>query len=560
MRRTLSTSLVAGAVALATSLAVGPQATAAPPANPGPPSFGWSETSIAQARQALVTGRITCTELVQGYLDRIEAFDDDLNVFISLNPDALAEAAALDAQRPNRGAKTPPLHCMPLVLKDNIDATGMPTTAGAAVLAQSTPPDDAFLAAELKEAGAIVLGKVNLDEFAFGFGGSSALGGQARNPYDLRFGPGGSSSGTGVAVSASLAIAGLGTDTGGSIRVPSSVTGLVGIRPSMRLLSQDGIVPLAPFQDTAGPMCRVVEDCAELLSVLVGFDGSEFSGQYTEAQQRTDTGVLLGSAAEYAAMVGVEPREYTRALKRDGLEGARIGVVRALFGSDPAVLAVLDQAIEAMRAAGATVEDVEIPELSTILSRYASVSTYEFKDSLTAYLQSWPSDVDGHPQTYEEVQAAATTRAGTFRSYATAGTDRLSNPLYLRNTEERPAFVRARLDAALENTTLDGEVLGEAYDALMYPSVQSLPRVGSPAAGSNNRLSPFSGYPALSMPAGFTPATADRVALPVGMELLGREFDEATLIRLAYGYQTAVEGTGLARQAPTTVPELVAAP
>lgn len=553
-------SVFVSAVSATLFLGALPAVHAAPPAHAadrGRQEFAFVEATIDDLRKALVTGEVTCTEVVEGYLTRIAAYDDELNSMIEVSDTALAEAAALDEEKVTRGSPTAPLHCVPMVLKDNIDAEGMPTTAGSTVLDGMMPPDDAFVTEQLKEAGAIILGKANLDEFAFGFGGSSSLGGQVNNPYDLTRGPGGSSSGTGAAVSANLAMAGLGTDTGGSVRVPSSVQGLVGIRPTMRLVSQDGVVPLAAFQDTVGPMCRTVQDCALILEVISEYDGSAFSGQYTAPQQRDDMGVLLGSEAAYDQMVGADHDGYTDALKKNGLRNARIGIVTELFGDDPEVLAVLDQAITTMRRSGAVVEEVEIPDLDEILG-FTSNSRFEFRDHLTAYLQDRPED--GYPRSFEEVAMLTESRQSTFAFYAVTGADRYENPEYDRNTLERPGFVRPRLMAALENTTVDGQPLGEPYDALLYPSVQSLPRVGAPpVAGSNNRLSPFSGFPALTMPAGYAPATADHPILPVGMELLGREFDEETLIRLAYGYQEQVEGTAMARVAPPTAPELDAA-
>lgn len=554
--RSTRTRLAAGAATLAVAAGLLAPASAAAPA-----PFRWTEGTVAQAQDAVAKGRLSCRRLVEGYLARIEAYDRQgptLQSVLAVSPTALAEAAALDrVPKRSRGR----LHCVPLLLKDNIDTAGLPTTAGATALAASRPPDDAFVVKRLRGAGAVVLGKANLDEFAFGFQGSSSEGGQVRNPYDLTRGPGGSSSGTGAAVAASLGLAGLGSDTGGSIRVPSSVQGLVGIRPSMRLLSQDGVVPLAHFQDTVGPMCRTVQDCALLLEVMVGHDSAAGSGQYTLPQQRDDTGVRLPDAAAYAAMTGTPSGAYTRALEPKGLKGARIGVVRALFGDDTDVLATVDAALARMRAAGATVEDVEIPDLDTITG-YSSVSQWEFRDHLTEYLSSWPSDDDGHPRSFEEVAVSLgyePARVSSFVLYGARGATRRVDPDYEANTVERPAFVRPRLQATLDNRDLEGKALGKPYDALLYPSVQSLPAVGGPpSTGSNNRLSPFSGFPALSMPAGFTAPTADRPALPVGMELLGREFDEPTLLRLAFGYQTAVAGTPLARQAPTTTPELPA--
>jgi amidase len=556
--------LLAPLAGLAAALLVLP-AGAVPAAGAEGPSFPVVEATVADVHAAFAAGELSCVDLVQAHLERIAAYDDagpQLQAVLSLAPDVLGTAADLDARYAAEGP-TGPLHCIPVLVKDNVDTADLPTTAGSRALETARPPDDARIAAGLREAGAIVLGKANLDEFAFGFAGSSSLGGQVRNPYDPSRGPGGSSSGTGAAVAASLAVAGVGTDTGGSIRVPSSVQGLVGIRPSMRLVSQDGIVPLAHFQDTAGPMCRTVQDCALVLDAMVGFDDSVWtSGQHTEPMSRDDDATPMLSAEHYAAVTGVDAdHTYTDALDAAALDGARIGVVRGLFGSDPDVVAALESAITAMQAAGATVEDATIPDLSQVTG-YSSVSAYEFRDHLTEYLMSWPSvPGDLHKRSFEEVAASLqyeTGRAPTFALYGVQGHTRYQTAAYDDNTHGRTAFVRPRVRAALDNTTLAGEPLGAPFDALLYPSVQSPPAVGGPpATGSNNRLSPFTGFPALSMPAGFTPATPDRVALPIGMELLGREFDEATLIGLAYAYQQAVAGTSLARQAPTFTPELV---
>lgn len=562
--------LIAAAMLLGTVAFVPPGQGGAPPSVPAAPqanqTFEWVEATLEDVQTALVTRRISCRALIQGYIDRIEAYDrqgPELRSIIALNPGALEDADALDAQPGlSRGANTGSLHCVPVLVKDNVDVAGMPTTAGSIAMVDTVPPDDAFVVEQLRAEGAIILAKANLDKFAFGFGGSSnaALAGQATNPYRPGFGPGGSSSGSAVGVSANLGMLAIGTDTGGSLRVPATVNGIVSIRPSMRLLSQDGIVPLALFQDTAGPMCRAVEDCARMLDVMAGFDGSELSGQFTLPLQRDDTGVLIDSAEEFAAIVGTAPGAYEAALDPEALEGARIGVVRALFGSDPDVNAQLEAAIEQMERAGATVEDVTVPELS-VVTGFVSMSAYEFYDQLTTYLQSWPlEEGDTRPFSFDEVAERVTERGNTFVQRRNAGQDRFNNDTYNRNTLERPDIVRARIDAALDNTDLEGNVLGEPYDALMYPSVVSLPRQGSPAAGFNNRISPYAGYPAMTMPAGFTEATDARPALPVGMEFLGREFDEATLIGLAYGYQSVVEGTALARQSPTTTPELEGAP
>ncbi|MCU1693653.1 MAG: hypothetical protein JWM64_2744 [Frankiales bacterium] len=568
MRLDKTARLLTAGIALATLAVLAP--TSSSPASAAEP-FRWTEATIAQVHSALLDGRVTCREVVIGYLARIAAYDrqgPSFNSIIAVDPSAVAQADALDADQARTGTLAGRLHCVPVAVKDNIQVQGLPTTAGSAALAGARPPGEAFVVQRLRSEGAVVLAKANLDEFAFGFGGASEVGGQVHNAYDVTRGPGGSSSGSGASVAASLALTALGTDTGGSVRVPASVEGLVGIRPSMRLLSQRGIVPLALFQDTAGPICRVVQDCATMLDALVGHDPSSSSGQYTSPQQRDDTGVLLPDPATYTATTGGVAGRYSAAVAPTGLQGARLGVVRALFGTDPAVVGTLDAAITRMRAAGATVDEVTVPDLSTITSPYSSLSAFEFKDQLTRYLQSWSSDEDKHPRTFEAVQArAASATASTFAAYAVSGNNRYSNPAYVKNTVERPAYVRPRLLAALDNTTLSGQSLGSPYDALLYPSVQSLPRVGAaPASGNNNRLSPFSGFPALSMPAGYTAATSTATTatgtattvppLPVGMELLGREFAEATLVRLASGYQSVVAGTPQGRQAPTTVAEL----
>ena len=518
------------------------------------PLFKWVEATIGQTHAAFKARSLDCEALVNGYLDRIRAFDrrgPGLHSVIAVNPSAIKAARALDTAWSKRKGPTGALHCVPILLKDNIDAAGMPTTAGATVLARSRPPDDAFVVSRLRKAGAVVLGKANLDEFALGFNGSSSIGGLVRNAYDPKRGAGGSSSGTGAAVAASLAMLGLGTDTGGSIRVPSSAGGLVGIRPSLRLLSQDGILPLAHFQDAVGPMCRRVEDCAAVLDAMTGFDPSKLSGQNTKPLERDDESVLIKTRQEYRRLVGSESA--VAALDRHGLKGARIGVVRAMFGDDPDVTRAMNAAIAAMRSAGAIVKDVTIADLDTIFGSYASVSRWEFRDHLSQYLQSWPSTKDGHPRTFEQVAASLgyeTMRVPTFALYGASGAIRYSDPDYERNTQERPSYVRARVLAAMNNA-------GDPYDALLYPTVLSPPMVGGPpTTGNNNRLSPFTGFPALTMPAAFTARTRERVALPIGMELLAREFDEETLVRLAFSYQERVRGTALARRTPTFTPEL----
>lgn len=553
--------------------------------DPNRKPFPLVETSVAQFHAAMSQGQVSCRDIVQGYLNRIAAFDKDpsgafpsspaLRSVILANPNALAEADALDRRYFGDGRLAGPLHCVPVIVKDNVDTADMPTTAGSLVMAANQPPDDAYIVKNIKAKGAIIIAKANLDEFAFGFGGASALGGRVANAYIPANSPGGSSSGTGTAVAASFAMIGVGTDTGGSVRVPSAVEGLFGIRPTLRLVSQDGIVPLAHSQDTAGPMCRSVADCALLLDAMVGYDASPFSGQRTA---KAFDAPLVASATDYAALAKV-PTSYTAELKADGLRGARIGVVRAMFptasASNQAFLDTLEAALTRMRAAGAIVEDVTIEDNRAVIGAasapiegnpgsFASLSAYEFAADLTAYLSSWASTTDNH---LRSTQAVATALAAypaeaavlrSFQSYlandaAMADTSTAAYRTWQRNLKPRDAYVIPRVQAALDNVDFStGTAKGAAYDVLVYPVLQGF-NGASVNSGSNNRLSPFSGFPAMAFPAGFAKATAAAtVAEPVAFEMLGREFAEGTLIRLGHAWEVAAKP----RVAPPTTPEL----
>ncbi len=449
------------------------------------------------------------------------------------------------------------MHCVTVLAKDNYDTFDMKTTAGSLALANNQPPDDAHVVRKIREAGGIVIGKANLDGFAFGFTGSSSVGGRTRNAYVAANSAGGSSSGKGTAVAASLAMVGLGTDTGGSVRVPSAVEGLYGLRPTLRLLSQDGIVPLAHGQDTAGPICRDDADRALTMDAMVGYDASPFSGQRTAKAWDSS---LVGSAAAYAAMTSL-PATYTASLKADGLVGARIGVVRSMFPAatpaNQAFLDTLNAALDKMRAGGAFVEDTDIADRATVLTGYASLSTYQFRDDLTAYLGSWSSAADAHLRTTEDVATALATleptRVANFRTYVTAGTNKEANPVYQNNLTPRDNYVIPRVTAALDNRDFaSGANRGAAYDVLVYPVLQGF-NGASVNSGSNNRLSAFTGFPAMAFPAGFVKATTAASSVePVNFEMVGRAFAEPTLFRIAYGWQR----TTSARVASPLAPEL----
>ncbi|WP_166738802.1 amidase [Psychromonas algarum] len=512
--------------------------------NEGTLPFDITGKSISEIHHAIMNKETTCESIITSQLEKIESLDQrgpELKSMISVSQTALAEAKKLD-EKFNQTGKLDPLHCIAVTLKDNVNTSDMPTTGGA--LANNQPEKDAYIVKNIRNAGGIIIGKANLHEYAFGYTGGSLLGGIPRNVYDLSKGPGGSSSGTGAAVSGSLAVVGIGTDTGGSIRVPSSVQGLIGLRPSMRLVSQDGIMPLAPFQDTAGPMCRKVYDCAALLSVIVGYDSSTHSGQ---RESFAIDSPLITSQQQYTIKMGSE--NYTEDLDINAFKGARVGIIRDLFGDGNSpqnieVQRIMDLAIDNMKKLGATVEDVTVPELEDTLTNYVSLSRYEFPDSLTEYLTSWSSEADQHYRSFDEVYSSGDylkASEGSFAFYASLGGDRWNDETYLKNVHERPDVTRGRLMSALNNTDINGDSLGDKYDVLIYPTITGLAGdygKGPTSTGMANRLSPFTGFPALTMPVGYSSIESE-LPLPVGLEMIGREFSEATLLSLAYAYEHA---------------------
>ncbi|MFT4174060.1 MAG: amidase family protein [Rhodocyclaceae bacterium] len=535
---------------------------------PNRAQFPLVEATVDGFHAAMKSGDVSCRDIVEGYLARIAAYDAEptsnfpgspaLHAVMTVNAGAaLARADELDKQFFGTGKMVGPMHCVPVLAKDNFDTFDMKTTAGSLALAGNQPLDDAFVIKRIRDAGAIIIGKANMDEFAFGFTGSSSVGGKTKNAYIPENSAGGSSSGTGTSIAASLAMLGLGTDTGGSVRVPSAVEGLYGLRPTLRLLSQDGIVPLAHGQDTAGPLCRQIQDCALVMDAMVGFDGTEHSGQRSA---KAWDAPLVASATAYGTMIGA-PGSYLNYLKADGLKGARIGVVRSMFPTattaNQGFIDTLNAALDQMRAAGATVEDIELTDKTTILGSYASLSSYEFRDDLTAYLGSWTSALDNHLRSTEDVATALVTleptRSSNFNSYVRNGTNKEANTTYQNNLKPRDEYVIPRVQAALDNVDFaTGASKGAAYDVLVYPVLQGFNGT-SVNSGSNNRLSPFTGFPALAIPAGFVKATETSSSVePVAFEMLGRAFAEPTLFKLGYGWQK----TTSARVASPLAPEL----
>jgi len=486
------------------------------------------EATVSGVHAAMREGRLTARQLVQCYLDRIAAFDQHgprINSVLRVNPEALAEAERLDA----RAAASPssalaPLHGIPVLIKDNIACAGIETTAGACCLQDNLAVEDAFIVRKLREAGAIVLAKTNLHELASGGETVSTLGGQTLNPYDLTRTPGGSSGGTGAGIAANFGLLGIGTDGINSIRSPASASNLVGLRPTMGLVSRAGLVPCGLTQDTIGPITRTVADAAMLLDVMAGHD---------PADPVTSQGALH------------IPPSYTDGLDPDGLRGARIGVLRAFFGDaaeNRAVNAVMRHALAAIQAQGAELVEIDEEIRPDALLEHTLVHLYEMKADLDAYLASVPSSVP--VRSLEDIIASASVHPGV------AGTLRRAIALADNETEYRERLQRQQ---ALRERILALMAM-HRLDALAFPHQRRLVvPVGEAQAERNGVLASATGFPAVVIPAGFSePDTNAPLGVPVGLEFFGRPFSEAALLRLAY----AAEHTLGARRPPLTAPAL----
>ncbi|PVW03300.1 amidase [Microbacterium sp. Gd 4-13] len=467
-----------------------------------------TEPTIVEIQAALEKGEVTSEQLVGAYLDRIDAYDDEgpaLNAMVYVNSDAVDTAASLDEERRESGSRGP-LFGIPVILKDNIDTADMPTSVGSVALGGSTPDEDAFIVTQLRDAGAIILGKANLQEFAYGFATTSSFGGQTLNPYDLSKNPSGSSGGSAVAVAANFAPLAFGTDTGGSIRVPASATSSVGIRPTKGLIGRSGIAPVSTSLDTVGPMATSVSDIASALDLIAGVDDP-------------DDPVALGSDA-------TRPDSYLDALDPDALDGARIVVLDDAFGESPEaeeVNEVMARMEADLVAAGAVVS--HISELG-FTSESAMQNDWEMEAAFDAYLQDYGPDQEG-------VTFAEMTRNGGIVTDVSASLQALvggpdtTDPSYEREVvQPTTAFIDA-FSAFMEDNDID---------ALLYPSAKEAPSaLGVSNWGAVNAfLASSAGAPAISFPAGFTSE-----GLPVGAELVGKQFDEATIIGLAYAYEAA---------------------
>ena len=494
----------------------------------GDSDFPLAENTIAQLQSGLESGEYTARDLVEIYLERIARIDTSgpaVNAIIEANPDALVIAGKLDEER-RRGRVLGPLHGIPIVVKDNIDsADRMETTAGSQALAGSRPERDSAVVARLRQAGAVLLAKTNLSEWANfrstrSSSGWSARGGQTRNPYALDRNPCGSSSGSGVAASANLCAAAIGTETDGSVVCPSTVNGIVGLKPTVGLVSRAGIVPISHTQDTAGPMCRTVADAATLLGALAGVDDRDPATRASAGRSHGDYRVFL---------------------KPDGLRGTRLGVVRGFFGVHEGVDAVMEESLAALREAGAELVDpVEISTRQQFGEHEWQVLLYEFKAGLNAYLAARPG-----------LQHRTLADLIDFnRAHADSEMPHFGQEIFELSEAKGPLADQEYIDALEASQRLAGEegidaALREHHlDALVAPTGGLAWLTdwinGDSGKGGCSGPAAAAGYPHITVPAGLVSG------LPVGLSFFGTAWSEPILIRLAYAFERATQ----ARRAP----------
>lgn len=499
------------------------------PHGPEVKPFELDEITIAELQDGMNSGRFTARLLVDKYSARIDEIDKRgpaVNAIIEMNPDAPPIADELDRERKAKGSRGP-LHGIPVLIKDNIDtADRMMTTAGSLALLGSKPPNDSFVAQKLRAAGAVILGKTNLSEWAnircsHSTSGWSGRGGLTKNPYALDRNPCGSSSGTGAGISANLAAVGIGTETDGSIVCPSSSNGLAGIKPTVGLVSRSGIIPISHSQDGAGPMCRTLRDAATLLGVLTGSDPDD---------------------AATAASAGRFQTDYSQFCDPNGLKGARIGVARKYFGFNDAVDALMEQSIDVMKKQGATIVDPsDIETLGKFDDSELLVFMYELKADLNTYLARLGSSAP--VRTLKDIIDFNDRNRSKEMPY-------FGQDLFLKAETKGPLTDKAYLDALAKNHQLartegiDAVMDKNRLDALVAPT-------GGPAwltdlingdhsAGGSSNAAAVAGYPNINVTAGFISG------LPVGISFFGRAWSEPILIKLAYAFEQATK----ARRAP----------
>jgi amidase len=496
--------------------------------------FELEELTISDLQAEMESGKYTAAKLAEMYLARIGSVDKKgpaVNSVIEINPDAQAIAEELDKERKTKGARGP-LHGIPVLIKDNIDtADRMATTAGSMAMVDARPPRDAFVVRRLREAGAVILGKTNLSEWAnircsYSTSGWSGRGGLTKNSYALDRNPCGSSSGSGVAVAANLCAAAVGTETDGSINSPSSANGIVGMKPTVGLVSRSGVIPISHSQDTAGPMCRTVRDAAILLSVLAGVDPDDKATANDQRKAATD---------------------YTKSLDPGGLKGARIGVARNYFFTDAAVEVVMARALDVLKHEGATLVDpAEIPNMDKVSDPEMTVLLYELKADLNAYLsrlgpkapvRSLKEIIDFNER--NKKQEMPYFGQDLFVKAEAKGS--------LESREYQEALAKCRqlartegIDAVMNKSKLDALIAPTLGPACLTDLV-----VGDHWRGESTTAAAVAGYPSITVPAGFV------FGLPVGLLFFGRAWSEPTLLKLAYAFEQATKFRKPPRFLPT---------
>lgn len=483
--------------------------------------FDIIEATITEIHDAFESSELTAEQLTEEYINRIRAHDETLNAVLHINETARDRAQELDERFATNGL-TGPLHGIPTLIKDNHDTESMPTTAGSELLEDVTPPRSAFVVEQLRDAGAIIIGKTNLQELSFGTDTVSSLGGNTRNPYAVEHRPSGSSGGTAAAVAANLSTIGTGTDTCSSVRSPPSFTNLVGVRPTSGLVSRTGLIPLSTTQDTAGPIARTVGDAARTLEAMAGYDPMDPS---------TATG-----------LDEIPEEGYTDHLISDGLEDARIGVLRNRFeptdernASSEAfesIRSCTETAIDAIESAGATVID---PFTVADPDRIAAsrVVAYEFKRDFNAYL-SEIGEASPIDSLQELVDSGTLTESVGRRIHETGSLEVDTDTL-----DRDPEYLAALVEQERLRTQIVHRLTKHDLDAVLYPP-STVPPIkipdSQPFEEMRCQLAAHSGLPAIVVRSGFT-----NDGLPVGVELLGRPFDEARLFELAYAYEQATD-------------------
>ena len=518
-------TLVVIAAALAASCGSNAEKAPGAPGAPSAPVLDVAELSATDAQARMTSGALTSAALTRAYLDRIAKIDDagpTLNAVIEINPKAADEAAALDAER-KAGKIRGPMHGIPVLIKDNVDIAGMVNSAGSLALADNRPTADAFVVTRLRDSGAVILGKTNLSEWANfrstrSSSGWSSRGGQTKNPYALDRNPCGSSSGTGSAIAASLGAIGVGTETDGSIICPASVNGLVGIKPTVGLVSRTGIIPISVSQDTAGPMARSVSDAAMMLTAMAGVDAADPSGPAAQGKVAAD---------------------YSTFLKTDALKGKRFGLVRQAMGYHPDVDASMMKAVEAIKAAGGEVIDVKVGTYNSWNDPEFTVLLYEFKDGLNAYLRHAGAK-HGSLEALIAYNKANASQVMPFFGQEIFEQAQAKGPL------TDAAYTKARADAR-RLAGKDGLVAAlekEHLDALIAPSLSpAWPTdhvLGDHFVGAGYGMAAVAGTPSITVPSG------DSQGLPLGVTFMGRAYSEGELI----GFGFAIEQATKARKAP----------